>query len=160
MVTFDKSGNPIMESQVRIPYESAVGPVWHRFFEAFKHEKILGTRCPECNRVLVPARAFCPRCFVDMSEWLEVSQEGVITAWAYTNYEFFGMPIPPPFINAMIRLDGTDCEFIHLIGGFDLSDIDKVRKKISMGMKVQAVWKKEKTGCIMDIEYFKPSQNR
>jgi uncharacterized OB-fold protein len=156
MMVFDKKGNPIIEEEVRIPYELAVGPSWYRFFEGFKKAKIFGTRCSRCNRVLVPARTFCPRCFVDMQQWVEVSQEGVLVSWVVTNYEYFGMPTAPPFINSLIRLDGTDCGFMHLVGGVDLSDLDRVSEHVQNGMKVKAVWKKEKTGCIMDIRHFVP----
>lgn len=96
MMVFDKKGNPIIEEEVRIPYELAVGPAWYRFYEGFKKAKIFGTRCSKCNRVLVPARTFCPRCFVDMEQWVEVSQEGVLVSWVITNYEYFGMPTAPP----------------------------------------------------------------
>ena len=75
-----------VKSQVTVPYEMTAGPVWTRFFEGLKEEKILGTRCKKCGRVLVPARAFCPRCFEDMEEWVEVSQEGTIRTWCYVNY--------------------------------------------------------------------------
>jgi uncharacterized OB-fold protein len=57
------------------------------------------------------------------------SQEGAIVAWALTEYEYFGMPTKPPFIGALIRLDGTDSNFLHLIGGIDLSDSELVRKQ-------------------------------
>lgn len=156
MMTYDKRGNPILEAEIKVPYELAFGPSWYRFYEGFKEGKILGTRCHKCHRVLVPARTFCPRCFVDMDEWIEVSQEGVLRSWALTDYEYFGMPTKPPFINSVIQLDGTDCGFVHLIGGFDLSDTDVVRETVKTGMKVKAVWKKERTGCIMDIQYFEP----
>jgi len=156
VVTSDKKGNPIIETDARIPYELAVGSTWYRFYEGFKKEKIFGTRCPKCSRVLVPARTFCSRCFVDMDDWVEVSQEGAVVSWVVTNYEYFGMPTKPPFINSLIRLDETDCGFMHLIGGVDLSDLDRVSEKVQNGMKVKAVWRKEKTGCIMDIQYFEP----
>jgi len=156
MITFDKRGNPIIEAEARVPYELAVGPTWHRFYEGFKKEKIFGTRCSQCDRVLVPARSFCSRCFVDMDEWVEVSQEGAVISWVITNYEYFGMPTKPPFINAAVLLDGTDCGFMHLMGGVDLSDLDRVGENVKTGMKVRAVWRKEKTGCIMDIKYFEP----
>ena len=156
MVTFDKKGNPIIEAEARIPYELALGPTWYRFYEGFRKERIMGTRCSSCERVLVPPRTFCPRCFIDMDEWVEVSTEGVVVSWVITNYEYFGMPTKPPFINSMIRLDKTDCNFVHLIGGFDLSDIDAVMQTVKTGMKVKAVWSNQKAGCIMDIKYFAP----
>jgi len=151
-----KSEYDILTDKVAIPYEIAAGPTWTRFFEGFRQEKIYGTRCRKCKRVLVPARSFCPRCFVDTDEWIEISQEGSIVSWALTEYEYYGMPTKPPFIGALIRLDGTDSNFLHLIGGFDLSDPEFVRKTVKNGMKVRAVWNKEKKGHIMDIKYFEP----
>ena len=156
MITYDKKGNPILESEVRIPYELALGASWYRFYEELRNKNIFGTRCPECKRILVPARTFCSRCFADMDEWINVSQEGVVISWSLTNYEYFGMPTAPPFINSVIKLEGTDCGFVHLIGGFDMSDPDFVSNTVKTGMKVKAVWKEERTGCIMDIQYFEP----
>jgi uncharacterized OB-fold protein len=66
------------------------------------------------------------------------------------------MPTKPPFIGALIRLDGTDSNFLHLIGGIDLSDAEYVRRTIKNGMRVTVVWNAEKKGHILDIKYFKP----
>ena len=70
-----------IETEVRLPYRLALGATWTRFFEGLKRKIIYGSRCPKCNRVLVPARSFCPRCFVNIDEWLEVPQEGTLEAW-------------------------------------------------------------------------------
>ncbi|MBU2552727.1 MAG: Zn-ribbon domain-containing OB-fold protein [Proteobacteria bacterium] len=156
MYTLNKKGHAIMEVEASIPYESATGPTWWRYFEEFKNEKIFGTRCPSCERVLVPARSFCPDCFVEMGEWVELAGEGEVTGWSLTNFHYFGMPVPPPYISAQILLDGTNCDFYHMVGGFDLSDLDLVRKTMKIGTRVKAVWKPEKKGCILDILHFKP----
>ena len=157
MIKIDKNGNPYIEAEALVPYETAVGPTWHRFFEGFKEEKLFGTRCPKCNRVLVPARAFCPRCFADMEEWVELPQEGSVKTWALVDYEYFGMPTEAPFIFAVIELQGADCGFIHLIGGIDMSDLGTVRTRLKSGVRVKAVWNEKKTGNIMDIKYFEPT---
>lgn len=146
----------ILEDEVAIPYENAYGPTWTRFFDGLKEETIYGTRCSKCGRVLVPARSFCSRCFVETDDWVKVSQEGAIVSWVLTEYEYFGMPTKPPFIGALIKLDGTDTNFLHLIGGIDLSDPEYVRKTVKNGMKVKAVWKEEKNGHILDIKHFAP----
>jgi len=145
-----------IETEVRLPYRLAYGETWTRFFEGMKQEKIFGTKCAKCNRVLVPARTFCPRCFVDTDEWIECSQEGTLIAWCLTNYRYFAQPIEPPFISGLISLDGTDVNFLHLVGGFDMSSLDTVRGKVKNGMRVRAVWEKEKKGHILDIKYFEP----
>lgn len=139
-----------------IPFEMALGPTWTRFFEGFKEEKILGTRCKECKRVLVPARPFCPRCFEPMEEWVEVAQEGRIITWTYVNYTYFGVTEDMlPVVPAMIRLDGTDSGWRGEIGGFDIKDLDLVNRKVRVGARARAVWRKDKKeGSLRDIEYW------
>lgn len=156
MYKVNKKGHAILETQATVPYESAMGPTWWRFFDGFKQEKIFGTRCPACRRVLVPARSFCGDCFVDTAEWVELSGEGEIVGWSLTNFHYFGMPTEPPFVTAEIHPDGGDTHFWHLVGGFDLHDLDLVRRTLKIGTRVRPVWRKEKKGCILDIEYFEP----
>ncbi len=156
MITINKKGHPVIETDASIVYNLAAGPAWVHFFDSFKKERIFGKRCKKCERVLIPPRNFCPRCFDDQMEWVEVSGEGEIKGWSMTNYRYFGMPTEPPFITGLIRLDGSDVDMVHLIGGFDLNDMELVRRKIRIGVRVKAVWAEEKNGTIMDIRYFKP----
>lgn len=151
-----KTDYDVITDKLTVPYELAYGPTWTKFMEGLTQEKILGSHCQECGRVLVPARSYCPRCFVELNDFTEVSQEGTIITWALTEYEYYGMPTKPPFVGALIKLDGTHCNFLHLIGGIDLSDAEEVRRKIKNGMKVRAVWNENKHGHIMDIKYFTP----
>jgi len=141
-----------------VPYEMALGPTWTRFFEGFKEKKILGTKCNKCGRVLVPARPFCPRCFEPMEEWVEVAQEGTIVTWSYVNYTYFGVtPDMIPVIAATIKLDGVDCAMgmSTRIGGFDIKDFDLVTKKVKVGARVKAVWRRKRQGNFRDIDYWK-----
>jgi hypothetical protein len=146
-----------IKTSVNLPYELAYGPIWTRFLDGLLSKKIFGTKCPKCGRILVPARSFCPRCFVDTEEWVEVSHEGTLTAWCLTNYRYYGQPVEPPFISALIRLDGANVDFLHLLGGFDLGDFELVRKKVKNGMRVKAVWDEERKANIFDIKYFEPA---
>ena len=57
---------------------------------------------------------------------------------------------------ALIRLDGTDVDFLHLLGGIDLADLDKVREIVHNGMQLKAVWKDERIGHILDLKHFAP----
>jgi len=144
------------EIDIALPYRLSYGPTWTRFLNALQEKQILATRCQKCERVLVPARTFCPQCFVDTEEWLEVSQEGKVVTWAVVNFEFYGQPQKPPYIPALIKLDGADVSMFHLIGGFDMSDIDAVKKILPIGRRVQAVWSENRTGHVLDIMHFSP----
>ncbi len=146
----------IMKAQVVVPYELALGGTWSHFYDCLKEEKIMGKKCKSCKRVFVPPRSFCPRCFEDMEQWIEVKQEGTIETWVLVNMPFFAQQLKIPFISAQIRLDGSDTGFIHQIAGIDLSNFDKVREVVKLGGRVRAVWSEEKKGNILDIAYFEP----
>jgi hypothetical protein len=145
-----------MEQTISLPYRWVLGPVYTRFFEEFENRKIMGTKCSKCGRVLVPARKFCPRCFEDTTEWVQVSDKGTIRTWALITFRYSGQPMEPPYITALIDLDGADTGFSHFIGGIDLSDLEKVKEQVKIGMRVEAKWRDKCQGNILDIEYFKP----
>ena len=54
---------------------------------------------------------------------------------------------------AVIAIVGSDGGFLHTLGEIEPDEI-------SIGMKVEAVWKpvSERTGSILDIAYFRPRQ--
>jgi len=151
-----KAESRIVEGKISLPYRWAMGPVITRFFEEFKNKRIMGTKCPKCKRVLVPARGFCPRCFVDATEWVQVSDKGTVKTWSLITFEFTGQPLPPPYITGLIDLDGADTALSHLIGGIEFSDLEKVKDRVKIGMRVKAKWRDERQGNIRDIEYFEP----
>jgi uncharacterized OB-fold protein len=138
---------------IRLPHKYGAGPVITRFYDGLRQGKILANVCPKCKRAYVPARSICPKCLVKMDKWVELSGTGEVVSWAYTEKEFFGSPCEPPFVTALIRLAGTDCDFLHLIGGADLKTLTKKLKK---GLKVKAVFSDEKKGHMLDIKYFEP----
>ena len=141
---------------VWLPYHFALGPNFHRWFEGLKEEKIWGNTCPKCGKVLVPARSFCPECGVDMGDWIEVSQEGQIVSWVVVNKDFYGAPADAPYVCALIRLNGTDCDLLHLVGGVDMGGGAAGRVDINRGTKVKAVWNPEKKGHMLDLKHFQP----
>ena len=146
----------ILEGYISLPYKWAMGATTTRFFEELKNKKIMGTKCSKCNRVLIPARSFCSHCFVKIDEWVEVSQEGTLRTWCAINFSYEGQPKEPPYIIGIIDLDGADVGLPHFVGGVELNDFEAVAKKIRIGGRVRAVWKENRTGNILDIDYFQP----
>jgi uncharacterized OB-fold protein len=60
-------------------------------------------------------------------------------------------PAEPPIVHAIIQLDGADTGLVHMLGEVE-------PEKLSIGMRVQAVFKpkKDRVASILDIKYFKP----
>jgi uncharacterized OB-fold protein len=113
------------------------------------NRKILGIKCPQCKQVYVPPRAVCYKCFCDMNQWVEIAPVGTLTTYSivYRAEPFY--PVEPPFAYGIIKLDGADTGLVHFVNEIDL-------QQIKTGMRLQAVFKKERVGSILDIKYFKP----
>jgi uncharacterized OB-fold protein len=115
------------------------------------NKKIMGTRCPTCNVVYVPARSVCRDCFGELSEWVEVSQKGTLLTYTVTYQSNPIQPVSTPIVYGIVQLDGADTGFVHMLGEVD-------PEKLKVGTKVKAIFKskKERQGSILDIKYFKP----
>ena len=141
-----------------IPYNYAAGNVASHFFRRLKEDgKIFGTLCPTCARTLVPPRSFCERCFVPCTEWREVGPEGTVVTFTVSLRKTPGLMREPPFMIALIRLDGADTNLIHLVDGCDLSSPQALLERVRGGLRVKAVFLPvdERKGHILDIQSFK-----
>lgn len=131
-------------------YTYAAGPVRSRFLLELKdNQRIMGTRCPSCNRVYVPARPTCVACLSELDEWVEVGPKGTLLTYTVVAQPAPCHKKPPPFIYGIIQLDGADTGITHFVGEVD-------HKDLKIGMRVEAVFQKVREGNILDIKYFKP----
>jgi uncharacterized OB-fold protein len=142
----------IYHGQIYIPNKYTAGAVGSKFLIALRDKgKIMGTCCPSCGKVYMPARSTCQDCFVQIKKWVEISDKGTVLTYAIDYEKKPPQPVEPPIIYAIVQLDGADTGFVHMLGEVD-------PEKLRVGMRVQAVFKpkKERTGSILDIKYFKP----
>ena len=134
------------------PFNYAVGMHGSKFFDALKEKRILGIRCPECNKVYVPPRRVCGPCYEEMTEFVEVGPQGSIGTFTILRYAFIdpgtGEQKPVPYGYGFIKLDGADTMFQHYI------DISK-ESSLKIGARVEAVFAKPLKGMITDIKHFR-----
>jgi len=140
----------IYHGQIYIPNTYSAGAVGSRFLIELRDKKrIMGTRCPTCNRVYVPARSVCKDCFGQLDKWVEVSDKGTLLTYSVCHQPNPVQPVEPPIIYGIVQLDGADTGFVHMLGEVD-------PEQLRIGMRVRAVFKEEREGSILDIKYFKP----
>ncbi len=147
----DDSNAFVYEGQVYIPNTFSAGKVGSRVLVSLRDKgKILGMECPRCNRVYVPARSVCGDCFDQIKKFVQVSSMGTVVSYTVCNESNIVQPDDNPTY-AVIQLDGADNNFVHMLGEVTPEDL-------SIGMRVKAVFKdkKDRTGSILDIRYFKP----
>lgn len=134
-------------------YQYFAGDTASRFFNALRDDGVvLGTECPQCKRVLVPARTYCDACYVDTDRWLEVGPEGVLDIFSIVGTQFPGLP-PPPFVMGYITLDGADTALLNHVSGVDLSDIDAAAYILMKRPRVRTIFKERREGRITDFGF-------
>lgn len=137
---------------VNLEYLYAASPEESSFFRGLAEGRILGQRCPACEKVYVPPRPACPTDGVPTVEEIELSDTGTVTTFCIVNVPFLGQRITPPYVSAYILLDGADIALQHLI-------LDVPAEEVRMGMRVKAVWKPEDEWgtTIENISHFAPT---
>lgn len=139
----------VVPGTINIPFNYSAGRVASRFFvELRDHRRIMGTRCPACLKVLVPARSFCAACSVEADEWVEVGPEGMLVAWTTVHLPLPHLPALPPITLGLIRLDGAGTNFLHLIGGD--------ARALKAGVRLRPVWRDARSGSLLDLIHFVP----
>jgi hypothetical protein len=140
----------IYEGQIYIPNTYTAGAVGTQMLKSLRDKKkILGMRCPTCNRVYVPARSTCHACFETIREWVEVSDKGTVQTYTVVYEPNPCHPVDAPLVYGIVQLDGADNGFLHMLGGVEM-------EHLHIGMRVQALFRKERTGSLLDIRYFRP----
>jgi len=139
-------------SPVRLAYDYAASPEESKFFRGLAEGRILGQRCPTCQKVYVPPRGACPVDGVPTTDEVELPDKGTVTTYCIVNVPFLGQKITPPYVSAYVLLDGADIAFLHLI-------LDAEADEVRMGMRVEAVWKpRDEWGTtIENISHFRPT---
>lgn len=143
-----------IEQHWDIHYRHPAGRTGSEFLRALRQRRLVGRRCPECRRVLLPPRAFCDRCFVATDEWVEVGPEGVLEAFTIVAQKFTGMP-DPPYAIAYGRLRNADTAMVNYLRGVDLSDIPAAARRLAVGQPLRVAWSDRPEGRMTDF-WFEP----
>ena len=126
-------------------YTRSTGPVVGRFLTELRNRKIVGIKGSD-GRVIVPPMEYDPETAEELSEFVEVGQQGEIVSWCWVHEPRQAHLMDVPFALAMIRLDGADVPMIHYLRA--------PHDDIATGGRVQVVWADETKGYITDISCF------
>lgn len=141
----------VMEGRIKVPYRWFAGLTGTRYLEALRDErKFLGTRCPKCDIVYHLPRRNCPDCFEECSEWVELAPRGRLTTYTVVRRHHPQLsPLPPPFGYGIIKLEGADTGFLHLLAEFEEGELAR-------GLEVEAIFREEREADMLAVKYFRP----
>jgi uncharacterized OB-fold protein len=123
------------------------------YLAALKKGILIGCRCSNCGKIVIPPRLICEWCFRPMEDYVTLNDTGTVNTYSLCYVTWDVKRIPDPEIPAVIDIDGASPGhgILHKLGEVD-------PQAVKIGMRVQAVWKPadQRTGAIIDILYFKP----
>jgi uncharacterized protein len=141
-----------IRTPARLDYMFTAGRATTRFLTGLAQRKLLGQRCPKCEKVYVPPRGACPTDGVPTEDEVELAHTGTVTSFCVVNVQFYGQAMDLPYVSALILLDGADLPIMHLIQEVPYDEVH-------MGMRVEAVWvpDDELGPTLESIRYFRPN---
>ena len=138
----------VFEGEIAVPYRWTTGRVVGRFLTEMRDSaRLMGTRCGRCDRTYMPPTSTCPACYGKLSSWVELPAEGSLVSWTVVHHPIIWRPAEPPYALGLIRLDGADTELLHMVRPADDT-------RLHAGARMRAVWREERRGVILDVEYF------
>jgi uncharacterized OB-fold protein len=148
---FDTSDCYTIQGKLALPYTYFAGRVGSAFITTIRDKgKIMGVRCNACGKVFVPPRQTCERCMEDIrNNWVELKNTGEVVNFTVVRYDDKHLPRKAPFVLAIIKIDDADTPMTHIVEGIDPD-------KVTEGLKVKAVFAKQTTNTILDIDHFIP----
>ena len=137
---------------IRLEYDYTPGRTQSKFLRGVAEGRVLGSKCPSCEKVYVPGRGVCSMCgelFLD--EPVEVAHTGTLVTYAVTNVPSKNIDLELPYVNAEVLLDGADTTSMFLMRGVKPHEV-------RLGMRVRLHWKPEDQWEITmaNIEYVEP----
>ncbi len=139
----------VIEGKMALPYQYFAGATGSKFIVALRDERrILGVRCDRCQRTFIPPRSTCERCFAELTDhWVTLEPTGEVTGFTVIRYAEPYQPKEPPYVLALVKLDGADTPLVHLLECGDVADA-------RIGMRVRAVFAEDQPNNILQIAHF------
>jgi uncharacterized protein len=124
--------------------------------EEFRRElrdngRFLVSKCSKCKSTYIPARMYCPSCFIEMKDQFPIDKPGYVYSFTSVNRDRAGADTDSPRTVGLVKFESIKGGIVHLL---DVDGPDRV----SIGMKVIPSLKNmtERSGAITDILAFKP----
>ena len=136
------SDHPTFAGSIELPYKLTPGRAAASFLAELGRRRILGSRCPSCAHVMVPAQDFCAKCGEAAEDLLALAPTGSLSGFTETANGLIGL----------VRLDGASTDLVHRILDAELPDLQ-------VGQRVSARWASEPQGTMLDLTGFAPEES-
>jgi len=137
---------------IPLEYHYTVGVAGEDFRRELKEKgKLLASKCPQCKNSYVPARMYCPTCFVETKERATINRPGYVYSLTTVRADKTGREVRGAMVVALVKFQGFEGGIVHKLEADD-------PEKVKIGTKVEPVLKDvgSRTGALTDILAFRP----
>ena len=135
---------------IPLEYHYTAGVAGEEFRRELKENgRFLASKCSKCKNTYLPARMFCPSCFIEMKETRPIEGPWYVYSFTTVNKDRSGNSTRPITIG-LVKIEGIKGGIVHELAAEDST-------KVTIGMKVVPNLKSasERTGALTDIIAFK-----
>jgi uncharacterized protein len=135
---------------IPLEFHYTAGVAGEKFRRELKENgHLLASKCSKCENSYVPARMFCPSCFVELKETHAIEEPGYVYSYTTVNRNRTGEPSETVTL-ALVKFEGVEGGIVHRLD-------DNAADNVAFGMKVVPILrdKSERTGALTDIISFK-----
>lgn len=145
--TKKKDEGKTVEWLCHLEYEGLASPPIDRFADALLAGRILGQQCPQCGKIYVGPKDFCPLDAIELDESndIECQQTGTVAGYTIVKpVDYYGQQETENFARVSVLMDGGGSLGLQKLVEVPLEDV-------RVGMRVSAVWKPEQDRAIEDL---------
>src|SRR5271168_3755608 len=75
--------------QTELSYSWTAGVATSRYLKGLKAGELWGRRCDSCERIMIPPRMYCERCYRPTDAWVKLKDTGSVVTYsvAYVNFD-------------------------------------------------------------------------
>jgi uncharacterized protein len=135
---------------IPLEYHYTAGVAGEKFRRELKENgRFLAAKCAKCKNSYVPARMFCPTCFVEIKETRTLEEPGYIYSYTTVGRNRNGEPSEQITL-ALVKFEGVKGGIVHRLD-------ENAAGQVSFGMKVAPLLKnkEDRTGALTDVISFK-----
>ena len=137
---------------IPLEYHYTAGVAGEEFRRELKENgRFLSSKCAKCKSDYIPARMFCPSCFVEIKENTPLSKPAYVYSYTTVSNSRAGEPLNEPLTLALVKFEGVKGGIVHRL------QVDEPNV-VSFGTKVVPILKdrEKRTGALTDVIAFKP----
>ncbi len=137
---------------IPLEYHYTAGVAGEEFRKELRDNgKFLSSKCPKCESTYVPARMYCPTCFIEIKEHSPLQKPGYVYSFTSVVRDKSGNKSHRPTIVVLVKFEGVKGGIVHKL---DIDDPENV----AVGMIVEPVLRhrSQRSGALTDVVMFKP----